>query len=75
MLGVSARYHDPAEAHLLTGFVAESVAGADIGTARLLPKAQIRLIQPLPGALPINRRLHFKVEPESEAPPYCFLEV
>jgi hypothetical protein len=66
---------NPAEAHPLKGLVAECVIEAGISYARLLGKGQLRLIQPLPGALPTYRRLKFKVEPESAAPPYCFLEI
>ncbi len=65
----------PAEVHPLKGYVAECVAEAGISYARLLEKAQLRLIQPLPGALPTYRRLQFKVESDSATPPYCFLEI
>jgi hypothetical protein len=66
---------NPAEMHPLKGFVAECAVEAGINYARLLQKRQLRLIQPLPGALPTYRRLGFKVEPESAEPPYCFLEI
>jgi len=66
---------NPAEAHPLKGYVAECVVEAGISYARLLGKAQLRLIQPLPGALPTYRRLNFKVELETAKPPYCFLEI
>jgi hypothetical protein len=66
---------NPAEAHPLKGLVAECVGEAGISYARLLAKAQLRLLRPLPGALPTYRRLGFKVEPGSTAPPYCFLEI
>ncbi len=66
---------NPAETHPLKGFVAESAVEAGISYARLLEKVELRLLRPLPGALPTYRRLGFKVEPESAKPPYCFLEI
>ena len=66
---------NPAEAHPLKGLVAECVVEAGISYARLLGKAQLRLIRPLPAALPAYRRLNFRVEPECAEPPYCFLEI
>jgi hypothetical protein len=66
---------NPAETHPLKGFVAECVAEAGISYGRLLGKATLKISRPLPGALPAYRRLGFRVEPESEEPPYCFLEI
>jgi hypothetical protein len=66
---------NPAESHPLKGFVAECAVEAGISYGRLLEKAEIRLLRPLPAALLTYRRLGFKVEPESPEPPYCFLEI
>lgn len=65
---------NPADMHPLKGFVAECALEAGISYARLLGKTELRLLRPLPGALPTYRRLGFKVERESADPPYCFLE-
>jgi hypothetical protein len=66
---------NPAETHPLKGSVAECAVEAGISYARLLEKAQLRLLRPLPGALPTYRRLGFKLEPESLKAPYCYLEI
>jgi hypothetical protein len=66
---------NPAAQHPLKGAVAECVTEAGISYGRLLGKAQLRLLQPLPGALPTYRRLNFRVEPGETRPAYCFLEI
>ena len=66
---------NPAETHPLKGYVAECIVEAGISYGRLLGKTQLRLMQPLPGALPTYRRLHFRVEPDETKPSYCFLEI
>jgi len=66
---------NPAAQHPLKGYVAECAVEAAISYARLLEKKALRLIKPLPGALPIYRRLGFRVEPDSLAPTYCFMEL
>ena len=65
----------PNTGHPLRGRIAECVTVAAASYARLLGKAQIRLIRPLPGALPIYRRLGFEIAPEGAKPPYCYLEL
>lgn len=74
-LGVQLLEGNPAESHPLKGYVAECVVEAGISYGRLLGKRELRLLRPLPGALPAYRRLGFKVEPERPEPPYCFLEL
>ncbi len=66
---------NPAGRHPLKGFVAQCAVEAGMSYATLLGKTELRLIRPLPGALPTYRRLGFRVEPESEEPPYCFVEI
>lgn len=64
-----------AETHPLKGFVAECVVEAGISYARLLGKAELRLLRPLPGAVPTYRRLGFKVVSERAEPAYCCCEI
>jgi hypothetical protein len=65
----------PAQTHPLKGYVAGCVAEAGISYARLLGKAQLRFLWPLPGALPTYRRLGFTVVADDPEPSYCFLEI
>jgi hypothetical protein len=66
---------NPAEVHPLKGFVAECVVEAGTSYARLLGKAELRLLRPLPGAVPTYLRLGFKVEFAGPDTPYCALEI
>jgi hypothetical protein len=66
---------NPSQTHPLTGLVPECVAEAGISYGRLLGKAQLRFLRPLPIPLSAYRRLGFRVEPESLDPLYCFLEI
>ena len=66
---------NPAPAHPLKGKVAICALEAADRFARVLQKRQLRLIDPLPGALPTYQRLGFTVAPGNPRPPYCFVEL
>ncbi len=64
---------NPVPAHPLRREVARSLLVAAEEYARALGKRELRLIQPLPGALPIYRALGFALAPTRARPPYCFV--
>lgn len=66
---------NPAPAHPLRGLVAPFLLIAADRHARALGRRQLRLVEPLPEALPIYRRLGFQLAPEGTKPTYCFVDL
>ena len=66
---------NPSSGHPLKGYVAECLIEAGASYGRVLGKTQLRLLHPLPGALPIYRRLDFTIAEAGARIPYCFKEL
>jgi hypothetical protein len=74
-LGIRLIEANPEASHPLKGYVAHCVTQAGLTYARLLEKRQLRLIDPLAGALPKYISLGFRLDAAPAARPYCFLEL
>lgn len=66
---------NPSSSHPLRGRVAPFLLLAADRHARALGRRQLRLIDPLPGALPTYLRLGFRLAPVGARPPYCYLDL
>lgn len=66
---------NPSPSHPLRGLVAPFLLLAADRHARALGRRELRLIDPLPGALPTYLRLGFRLAPPGARPPYCYVDL
>jgi len=74
-LAVNLLEGSPVSDHPLKGAIRFCVVEAAIAYAELLECRELRLMRPLPGAVPLYVDMGFSLAPPLDRPPYCFLRI
>jgi hypothetical protein len=74
-LSVNLLEGSPVPDHPLKGAIRYCVVEAALAYAEGLGCQELRLIQPLPGAIRLYADMGFSLAPPQENPPYCFLRI